>query len=179
MAAPSAKVEALISRLIDREKGYVDNPADAGGPTKYGITLAVLHEWRKAPVGAADVAALGEDVARQIYRRNYFYGPGFDAIEDPELQELVFDYGVNSGQLTAAKSLQTALQRMKLYDGKIDGGLGPKSRDALAACRNMPELYYRTKCERYELMLRYIGRDARQAIFAGGWANRLDELEDA
>lgn len=178
MAAPSQKVEDLISKIIKREGGYVNNSADAGGPTCWGITQATLSQWRGYPVTAEEVAMLPIDVARQIYRKNYFYVPGFDAIEDPELQEFMVDFGVNSGPGAATKALQTSLLGMGLNPGGVDGDLGPKTRAALALCKNIPELYYRIKSERWELLLRYIGRDHRQAIFAAGWANRLDELND-
>jgi lysozyme family protein len=178
MAAPSQKVEDLITRIIQREGGYVNHPSDNGGPTNWGITQGALAQWRGRPVTAWEVQALSQDEARLIYRKIYFYGPGCDAIADPDLQELIFDYGINSGPGQAAKSLQTALKAMGLYAGGIDGGVGPLTRSAIAACRNIPELYYRVKCERYELFLRFIGHDHRQADFATGWANRLDELND-
>ena len=31
-------IDSLIDGLIDREGGYVDHPADKGGPTCFGIT---------------------------------------------------------------------------------------------------------------------------------------------
>jgi len=31
-------IDALIEALIEREDGYVDHPADKGGPTCFGIT---------------------------------------------------------------------------------------------------------------------------------------------
>jgi lysozyme family protein len=33
----------LIDRLIAREGGYVDHPADRGGATRWGITVAVAR----------------------------------------------------------------------------------------------------------------------------------------
>lgn len=171
-------IDDLIDRLIQREGGYVNHPADAGGPTNFGITQGALAEWRGHAVSAADVQALTKEEAREIYKDRYFARPGFGAIEDPELQEFIFDFSVNSGPGAAAKGLQTALAGMGLYKGHIDGGFGPLSQAALKACQNVPELYYRTKCERYELFLRYIGHDPSQAVFATGWSNRLDELND-
>jgi len=174
----SDAIEDLITRVIQREGGYVDNAADAGGPTKYGITLATLHDWRKAPVSAYDVQQLTELEARRIYRANYFTRTGFDAVKDPQLLEFVFDYGVNSGTGAPASALQAVLKREGLYDGAIDGQIGPKSREALAKVTNWPALFYAVKCERYELLLRYIGRRPDQAQFAIGWANRLDQFEE-
>lgn len=171
-------IDAMIDRLIEREGGFVDHPADRGGPTIYGITLAALGDWRRKPVDRLEIALMRVDEARAIYRDRYLVRPGFDAIADLELRELVFDFSANSGPAAAARALQAALRDMGLYAGAIDGGFGPKSQAALAACGSIPELYYRTKCERYELYLRFIGRDPAQAAFATGWSNRLDELQD-
>ena len=48
-------VESLIDALIDREGGFVDNPADKGGPTCFGITEAVAraHGYAGAHAPAA------------------------------------------------------------------------------------------------------------------------------
>lgn len=174
----SDKTEVLISRLIEREGGYVNHASDRGGPTNWGITQATLAAWRCQPVTEFQVRSLSRDEARIIYRDIYFDRPGFGGIADPELQELVFDFAVNSGPSAAARALQTALRDMGLYKAAIDGSFGPISQAALKACTNIPELYYRTKCERYELFLRFIGHDPAQSVFASGWANRLDELQD-
>ena len=32
-------VDQMIDDILRREGGYVNHPADKGGPTKYGITL--------------------------------------------------------------------------------------------------------------------------------------------
>lgn len=165
------RVDALIARVIEREGGYVNHPSDNGGPTKYGITLATLHRWRGTPVSAADVANLSSTEAAQIYKRRYFTDPGFEAIWDPAVQEFLFDYAVNSGPGAAVKALQTAIGVV------ADGEIGPITKAALNKITNFPALFYRLKAERYELLLRFIGRDSRQAVFAQGWANRLDEFE--
>lgn len=171
-------IDDLIDRLIEREGGYVNHPSDNGGPTNYGITQGALSRWRGKPVTAFQVQTMQKAEARQIYKDQYFDKPGFGAITDPELQEFMFDYAVNSGPEAAARGLQTALKGMGLYNDAIDGAFGPKSQAAVRACRNIPELYYRTKCERYELFLRFIGHDPAQSVFATGWSNRLDELQD-
>jgi lysozyme family protein len=164
-------VDSFIDRVLAREGGYVNSPADRGGPTKYGITLATLHEWRGKPVSAFDVQMLSVGEAKAIYRAKYLDHPGFDAVTDPELQELLFDTAVNSGPAMAVKALQAAL------DVPVDGALGPVTKAALANCRNLPALFWRVKCERYEALLRFVGVDPQQAIFAQGWANRLDQFE--
>lgn len=167
----SDAIDDLISRVIQREGGFVNNPADAGGATKYGITKATLTGWRKSYVSDSDVEAMTEEEARAIYRAVYFDRPGFGAITYPPLLEFLFDFGVNSGPAAATKALQAAL------GVDADGVFGPISRAALGRCTNLQALFYRLKCERYELLLRFIGRDPAQAQFAAGWANRLDQFE--
>jgi len=47
-------VDNLVDTLIDREGGFVNNPADKGGPTCFGITEAVA---RPRLFGADAIAA--------------------------------------------------------------------------------------------------------------------------
>lgn len=170
MQAIPQRLKTLIDALIVREGGYSDDPNDRGGPTKFGITLATLHAWRGTPVSAADVAALSSAEAAQIYAKKYFFDPGFDAVPDPALQEFLFDFGVNSGQVTAVMALQHVIGVLP------DGAFGPISRKALAAITNTAALFFAVKCERYELLLRDVGRTPSDASYAIGWSNRLDQF---
>lgn len=169
-------IDALITEVIETEGGYVNHPNDRGGPTNWGITQGTLASWRGHPVSADDVRLLSQDEARQIYRKNYFSGLEF--VQDPEVARFLFDYGVNSGRHAAAMSLQTVLKNIGRYGGPIDGIFGPMSRAGYegAVQANDKALFYALKCERYELFLRFIGRDPGQAVFATGWANRLDKF---
>lgn len=162
----------LITKIIAREGGFVNHPMDRGGATCWGITIATLRDWRRKPVGIADVQSLSQDEAREIYRVKYFQASGFDQIPDAMTVEFLFDFAVNSGVVAATRALQRAVGTPD------DGVIGPKSIAAIKAVTNWGMLFYRTKCERYELLLRYVGSDAEQAAFAIGWSNRLDQFEE-
>lgn len=89
-------VETLIGDLIRREGGYVDDPSDLGGATKYGITLATLQVARGRPTTKDDVRDLTEDEARAIYRAEYA-APFASYAQDPELYALLVDSAVQHG----------------------------------------------------------------------------------
>lgn len=171
--------DALIGRVIIREGGdqYTNYPSDEGGPTKFGITLATLHDWRKAPVSAYDVQQLTLSEASKIYRANYF-PKWLEAIPDESAVELFFDDCVNAGVGNLAKHAQSVLYHWHLYSGVIDGAFGPKSLDALGKVKNWPAFFYAVKCERLEMYLRQIGSRPGNAVNAVGWANRNDQFED-
>ncbi len=101
------EIERLLDELIEREGGYVDHPADRGGPTRYGITEAVAqaHGFR------GSMRHLPRDEAAAIYRRLYWLRPRFDAVAErsPRLAAELFDTGVNMGPAVAATFLQRAL----------------------------------------------------------------------
>ncbi len=58
-------IEQYLEELIKREGGYVNNPADRGGATKYGITEAVA----RANGYKGNMKDLPLDVAKSIYRK--------------------------------------------------------------------------------------------------------------
>ena len=80
---------AMLDRLLAHEGGLVDHPNDPGGLTNFGISQ------RSYP--HLDIRALTPEIAKAIYRRDYWEKPGLDAIPDLGLAEQVFDTAVNSG----------------------------------------------------------------------------------
>ena len=90
--------DRCIALVLKHEGGYADHPNDPGGPTNYGITLAVARE--NGYVG--HMRNLPLSTAKAIYRKNYW-----DALNCDKLpigvDYAVFDYGVNSGVSRALK----------------------------------------------------------------------------
>lgn len=103
-------VDGLIDGLIAREGGYVANPADKGGPTRFGITEATA----RAQGYAGAMAALPRAEAAAIYRRRYWLKPGLDRIAAlaPGIAAELFDTGVNMGPAAAAGFLRRALNAL-------------------------------------------------------------------
>lgn len=121
-------VDQIIDDVLEAEGSkYTNDPADPGGPTRWGITLKTLRRWRQSggrrggrQVTAADVRALKRSEAAEIYRVEYVELPRFFKIHDL-VRPFVVDTGVNMGQTTAAKMFQNAV------GAKVDGRIGPKT----------------------------------------------------
>lgn len=161
--------DRVIDDILRREGGYVDHPADRGGPTKYGITQATLAAWRGRAVTAVDVQALTQDEAREIYAEEYIRKPGFDRVNGERLSAFLVDSAVNHGPATAAKFLQRAL------GVSADGVIGPATRSALYNSDPV-RIFHRALAERAKFYGRLITDDPSQAPFAAGWMNRLAEF---
>lgn len=159
----------VIDDIIRREGStYTNDPVDGGGPTRYGITLKKLAEWRKMPyLTPWDVEHMEEQEARDIYRVEYVAPWGF--ISSPRLREFLIDSGVNHGVLRAVKLLQRSL------GVDDDGVVGVATRNALANIDG-ETLRLRAIAERMKFYGRLVNHDHDQARFIEGWLNRLAEF---
>ena len=129
-------IDDLINDLIIREGGFVDHPADKGGPTRWGITQAVArrHGYK------GQMEELPRNVAALIYKKQYWRAPGFDQVAQsaPKLAAELFDTGVNMGTGTAIGFLQRALNALNRNgvdypDIAVDRTIGPNTLRALKA----------------------------------------------
>jgi lysozyme family protein len=130
------QIDQLIENVIDREGGYVDHPADRGGPTRWGITEAVARRQGYMD----DMRHLPQSDAAAIYKRLYWIAPAFDKIADlaPNLATEMFDTGINMGTGTATGFLQRALNALNrnardYADLTVDHRVGPATLLALTA----------------------------------------------
>jgi len=123
--------DSILAGVLANEGGYVNDPLDAGGETKFGITKAVARaNGYKGPM-----RDLPKATALEIYRAKYIVAPGFGLVGNmsmPIAAELV-DTGVNMGPAAATRFLQRALNG--LGDGSlvVDGMMGPATLAALKA----------------------------------------------
>ena len=122
-------VEELIDELIEREGGYVNHPADKGGPTRFGITEAVARAHGYGGL----IEERPREEAEAIYRRLYWLRPRFDEVAKraPAIAAELFDTGANMGPAVAATFLQRALTALN-RNGKDYADLVPDGRVGLA-----------------------------------------------
>lgn len=163
MAAES--FDRALALVLDLEGGFVADPRDPGGATRYGITRATLSRARGRPASVADVKALTRAEAGAIYRKSYWAEVGGDALP-PGLDLAIFDFGVNSGPARAIKALQDAL------GVTADGRLGPATRAALASC-DPAATVRRVTADR----LGFMRRLSTWTAFGRGWTARVTRVE--
>lgn len=152
---------AAFAKLVDpqHEGGYSDNPADKGGPTMYGITIAVARA--NGYLGAMQAMPLS--TAQAIYQVKYWTPAGCDAVPDV-LKFDLFDMAVNQGVPAAVKALQHAVGVTE------DGALGPNTLQAVQA--SLPvRLLFRFDAAR---LVHYAeNSDAQLLEFGRGWLRRV------
>ena len=183
----SMGVDEMIDALIEREGGYVDNAADKGGPTCFGITQAVA----RANGYAGSMRELPRAEAEEIYRRLYWLRPRLDEIarRSPRIAGELFDTGVNMGPAVAITFLQRALTALNRNGGDYpdlvpDGRVGPQTLAALDAFLDLrgeaageQVLLRAIEALQGERYLRLAERRPSNEAFLYGWlANRIGEL---
>lgn len=178
-------VSDIAEEIVAREGGYVNDPDDPGGATKYGVTI---HTMRRlgidltddGRVSEADVRRLTREQARDIYVEHYFRRPGLGGLPEA-LQTPVFDMYVNAGA-GAVRVLQRLLNEIG-ETLEVDGALGPLT---LAAAHRAAEAAPDHIADAYGIARRnyyYALADARPASrkYArrrdggkGGWITRAE-----
>ena len=155
--------DQIIARIIGIEAGYVDNPRDPGGATKYGVTQRYLDEHRgRVPGLPASVADLTIAEATALYVADEWAEIQGDALPWP-VAYLVMDTAVNSGAAEAVKLLQQALGLA------VDGNLGPVT-VAAANRGSVEDLCIEFAARRG---VHYASLCATLAQFELGWMRRL------
>ncbi|QYM74324.1 glycoside hydrolase family 108 protein [Pseudochrobactrum sp. Wa41.01b-1] len=151
--------------MFGHEGGYVNNPKDPGGATKYGITHRTLAAHRGvASVTPAQVKALTKEEAAKIYRRSYWVQSGGDLLP-VGIDFMAFDYGVNSGPAQAVKSLQ------RVVGVTMDGVVGGRTVTAVKAYKG--DLIAAYAAER----LRFMKTLKTWPVFGWGWQHRVRGVE--
>lgn len=155
----------IIKEILRKEGGFVNHPDDRGGPTKYGITLETLSNFRHIVADRTDVQSLTESEAHQIYMQNYVVGPGF--LDLPEkIQPIVVDAAVLHGPGRAIRMLQEAAGAV------VDGSLGPNTRNAVKAAESR-SLINAMSVVRLKFIANLVGAKPSQSVFLRGWVSRL------
>lgn len=147
--------DQCFDKLINSEGGYVSDPRDPGGETKFGISKRAYPQL--------DIKALTLSDAKAIYLRDYWQRARCDEIPSG-LAYLVFDAAVNSGIGQSIRFLQRAV-------GVADDGvIGPLTLNAIA------RLDTESLCARFcGQRLDFMAQLSNFGVFGKGWVRRVAE----
>jgi len=174
--------EQMLGFILAREGGFVNDPKDPGGATKYGISLRFLKSIdptmadmdEDGDVDVDDIFALSPELARDFYRQWFYQPMGIDQYPAP-LGAAMLDTGVNMGKRRAVRILQKALNQSGA-SLVVDGIAGPKTRTALLFFDPMDTLrtVLLVRVFAYAALCR-ANPDLHRFFF--GWVERVRHLE--
>lgn len=145
--------DTAFDRLMVAEGGYINNPNDPGGETRWGIS--------KRTYPHLDIKNLTREHAKTIYYTDFWLRIHADQLPAGVAFQ-TFDFAVNSGIYTAVRYLQRAIG---VAD---DGHWGPVS-TAAAAAMSESDVILRLNGERLEFMTKL--KNWPNASW--GWARRI------
>ena len=122
--------DRAVAMVLRHEGGYVNDPKDPGGETRFGISKRAYPD--------VDILHLTEDEAKAIYKRDYWDKLRPDEIPEP-LAICLFDAAVNMGRDKAVRLLQRACGVAQ--DGVMGG-------NTIAAANRLSEAVVRFSTER-------------------------------
>ncbi len=182
-------VQEIAEEIVAREGGFVDDPDDPGGATKYGVTIATLRRLGldltgDGRVDVEDVKRLGRDQARDIFIEHYYYRPGINKLPEA-IRPSVFDMYVNAGA-NAIRILQGLLRKMG-WMVAVDGVIGPETIEATWAAYEAAKEHFANAygIERRNYYYRLADRRPASRKYArrrdgskGGWILRAESFID-
>jgi lysozyme family protein len=155
-----ARFDSAIELVLRHEGGYVNDQADPGGETKYGISRRSYPDL--------DIRNLTRTQAVEIYHRDFWMPHGYGDFASDGLAAKVMDIAVNVGAARANSWLQDAVNDLG-GNLKVDGELGPLSLSQIG------------RVDQVLLMVRFLMRAYRhyrklgyvRPRFARAWMTRL------
>lgn len=162
MAIYSEKFKKAFNYVLKNEGGYVNNSADPGGETKYGISQRSYPNLNIRQLSLKD--------AEKIYFCDYWLKGKFEQIPDENVATQLFDLSVNLGIRATTIVLQRALRSVGINvveDGllgsqTLSGVIFSQPSNLLAAIKSEAAGYYRL----------IAAKNPQQQKFLQGWLNR-------
>ena len=187
--------EAAIVTVLHHEGGLSDNPNDPGGVTNFGISLRwalavqgeepemklLLDMDSDGDVDRDDIRYLTEDVAKELYRSQWWDKFKYGDLLYQTVATKVFDTSVNVGARQAHKFLQRAMRSVGRKTLVDDGILGPKTlvevnganpREVVIALRSELAGFYRALIMRHNALRKRGVTVEDFSVFKNGWLER-------
>lgn len=190
----SATFDQAIPVVLTHEGGWVDNPADAGRETNFGISSLIIAREKitaedlgldpATPMPTLDdkgavatyqpgyLKPMTVDAAKGIYKRLFWDRYKYEQIDDQTVATKIFDACVNMGQGHAHPLAQAAANDCNGWPGIAqDGVLGPASMAAINTSKPVEfiQVYADRLAGYYQAI---VSKHPSQRVFLRNWLKR-------
>lgn len=164
------------------EGGYVNDPADAGGETIFGIARnawpnlnmwKILDEYKQKNLKGKELenaCHANNDFIREVetvYHTQYWFEIWGDKIENQKVANAIYDFAVNTG-------VNRAVRYAQLASGcNADGVMGNKTLEAINNCEDFTNKYADLRCKFYTDLA---NKRPSNKKFLNGWLKRANGL---
>lgn len=162
-----ASFEHYAPLLKKLEGGWVDDPADNGGATMCGVTLATYRKYYGASKTKDDLRRI-PDAQWAYIMKQYWDACKAEQITNQSIAEIFVDWNVNSGK-TGIKEAQRAIGT------DADGIVGKKTL-AILNSSNSAIIFNRIKQAREAFYRKLAFQSANKRKFINGWLSRLSKF---
>lgn len=159
-----ARFDAAVQIVLQHEGGLVDDPADPGGLTNYGISIRDYPE-----LGRDGITNMTRERAASIYQTDWWMRYRLWCLPDPVAGKML-DLAVNMGIGSATRCLQRALNAGQATV-IVDGVIGPSTLSAARADdpQALMDRLRREAARHYESI---VASNPNLERFAKGWQSR-------
>jgi lysozyme family protein len=179
--------DELFIGVIKHEGYYANVTGDRGGETYMGVARNLHPKWEgwtyidayKEMHGTIkrnfkiDIPELTQ-LVKDFYKKAFYDKYNIENINNGSLQEIIFDWCVNSGNW-GSRGVQRVLNQLFSTDLKMDGIIGNNTISAINQC-NAQSLFDAIKMAR----IRYyysIAKRGENYKFLKGWLRRIDSID--
>lgn len=164
-----ADYRKLIPFILQFEGGYVNDPADSGGPTNKGVTLNTFRSVYGRAKTINDLKHMTDNEWRHIFKSLYWDKCKADDIADQSIANLLVDWAYNSGTSLAIRHIQ------RIVGVNADGIMGNITLSAINRHSPLP-LFVALKKDRIAFFNVTAQKNPRKKKFLKGWLNRVNHF---
>lgn len=164
-----ADIEKLKPLILKWEGGYSNHPADKGGATNKGVTIATYRHYFGRGRTVNDLKKMTDEEWTTILRRGYWNPWHGDEIASQDVANMCVDWAWASGTGTSIRKVQAVV------GVTVDGVCGAVTLAALNAA-DPSNLLKRIRAARLAYVEAIVKNNPSQRVFLKGWKRRINAI---
>lgn len=179
-----ADFKPVYEKTLKKEGGFQKFPNDSANyvnkvliGTNHGISAIAYADYYKRTPSEADMKALTQKQAYDIFKKNYWNKINGDRILNQSVSELMFQFIIGSGasQLSDLKDIANRVAGKKILASTDK----PFTNEEIDLINKLDARKYwdEMKAWRHAYFLMITSRNPKLKQFLKGWQNRLDSYE--